>query len=38
MLGALLTHARVEDDARATIPAGVVFAASVAFMILISLR
>ena len=38
MIGALLTHARVEDDAKETAPAGVVFVLAIVFMILISLR
>lgn len=38
MIGALITHARVEDEAKETIPAFVMFALSVAFMIVISLR
>ena len=38
MIGALLTHARVEDDAKETAPAGVIFVLSIVFMVLISLR
>lgn len=38
MIGALITHARVEDEAKETIPAFVMFALSAAFMIVISLR
>ena len=38
MMGALLAHARVEDDAKETAPAGVIFVLAVVFMILISLR
>lgn len=38
MVGALLTHARVEDDVKETAPAGVIFVLSIVFMILVSLR
>ena len=38
MIGALLAHARVEDDAKATIPAGVMFVLSVLYMVFLALR
>lgn len=38
MIGALMAHARVEDEAKDTAPAGIIFVLTVVFMILISLR
>ncbi len=38
MVGALITHARVEDEAKDTAPAGVIFVLAIVFMIVISLR
>lgn len=38
MVGALMTHARVEDEAKETAPAGVMFVLAIVFMVLISLR
>lgn len=38
MVGAVLTHARVEDSGRETLPAGAMFVLSIVFMVLISLR
>lgn len=38
MIGALMTHARVEDEAKDTAPAGVMFVLAIVFMILVSLR
>lgn len=38
MVGALLAHARVSDDLKTTMPAGVMFLLSIVFMVVISLR
>ena len=38
MIGALMAHARVEDEAKDTAPAGVIFVLAAVFMVLISLR
>lgn len=38
LIGALLAHARVEDETKDTIPAFVMFALTIAFVIVISIR
>lgn len=38
MMGALMAHAKAGDDAKKILPAVIVFALSIAFMIFISLR
>lgn len=38
MIGALISHARLSDDARTTLPAGAMFVLAIVFMVVISLR